>query len=361
MKEYFKNENGILYHGDALDVSKVIEPNSVHCIVTSPPYWGKRDYFKDGELSADRALGLEVTPQEYVTNIVKICREMREVLHPLGTFWLNIEDTNCVPSTKRQTKLGMKPGVPVKNRILIPYRLALALQEDGWWVRADIIWYKRNAQRRAVKDRPTYEHEYLFLLTKKAHYFYDHVAVMQPLIASDYYQGDRDKIEIESDGMSRGGRKDKGKLEGRNLGTVWDIPTQPRTDWHYAAFPDELARMCIKAGTSKKGYCSKCNAPIGVKYKRDNYNSIPKQIWKPSCKCNADINKSCIVLDPFMGRGTVGLIAEELGRNWIGIEKSEVSCDLIASNFNSKKYGLLPPIDPPDGFFNLTREDIKTR
>lgn len=355
MKSYYKNEKGILYHGDALDITKEVEKNSVHCVVTSPPYWGKVIY------DDINGLGLEKTPQLYLNSIVNIFKEVRKVLHPSGTVWLNIGDTRCVPSTRREGELGMKPGVKAKNLIGIPWKVALALQEDGWWIRSSIIWYRTNSPREPMNDRPTDEHEYLFLLTKKANYFYDKVPLLQKLKAGDHFAGDRDKIVIESGGMFKGGHNRKGKLEGRNIGSVWEIPTEARTDPHYAAFPSELVKRCIKGGTSEKGCCSKCGAPIKRIYEREDESDIPKTLgWEPTCKCSAT-TKPCVVLDPFMGRGTTALVAEDLSRNWIGIEKGEESCELVRNNMQSRKYGLIPVVEPQKGLFNLTKEGIMTR
>ena len=355
MVPYFKTDRGTLFYGDALEIPSRIKENSIHCVVTSPPYWGKVDYL-EGETSQ---LGLDKTPELFIERLVEIFKGVKKVLHSTGVVWLNIGDTYCVPSTKRETVLGMKPGVHAKNRIGIPWRLALALQADGWWLRQDIIWYRRNAPREPVKDRPTTEHEHIFLLTKKSHYFYDQTAVYQELKAGDRYAGDRRKMTTESGGMFHGGHNRKAKLAGRNLGSVWDIPTQGRTDSHYAAFPDRLVARCIKAGTSFRGCCATCKAPYVPVIERENEDVAPKIVdWEPTCKCSAGI-EACTVLDPFMGRGTTAMIAERLNRSWIGVDKSSEFCDLIKQNLLSRKTGLLPPTEPRKGFFDLKREDIE--
>ena len=355
MIPYFKSGKSVLYYGDADEIPTRIEKNSVHCVITSPPYWGKRQYGDFGEL------GLEKTPDEYVDKLVGIFSGIRQVMHPTGTLWLNIDDTNCVPSTKREGEMGMKPGVPAKNRIGIPWKVALALQKDGWWLRAPIIWYKPNAPREPVKDRPTYEHEYVFLLTKKAHYYYDQVAIFQKIKAGDKYAGDRRKIITESGGMFHGGHNRKAKLGGKNIGTVWDIPTKATTDPHYAAFPPKLVSRCIRAGSSLHGCCSKCKAPYKRIYKRENDESIPETIgWEATCKCTAEV-EPCVVLDPFMGRGTTALVAEKLNRYWVGVEKDDKSCDLIKRNLHSRKYGLEPITKMEDGFFSPDEINIEVR
>ena len=353
MVPYYKNDKGILYYGDALDISKRVKPESVHCVVTSPPYYGKVIHGVEGEL------GLDKTPNEYIERVVQVFQGIRKVLHPTGTVWLNIGDTNCVPSCAVRTALGIKPDVPAKNRIGIPWRVLFALQADGWHYRIDIVWWRRNSPREPVKDRPTYEHEYVFLLTKKQHYFYDKIAVELPY--HGHYAGDRRKITIESGGMFHGGHNIKAELTGRNLGSVWDIPTQGRTDSHYSAFPDELAARAIKAGTSQEGCCGNCYAPIKRLVQRKSKADPWKTIgWKPTCKCNAEIIP-CTVLDPFMGRGTVALVAEKLNRNWIGAELNEESCELIKQNLTNRKVGLLPITEIPNGLFNKDELDISIK
>jgi DNA modification methylase len=359
MVPYFETETGTgtLYYGDALEIPTRIEKSSIHCVVTSPPYWGKVEYM-EGERNQ---LGLDKTPQLFIERMVEIFRGIKTVLHPSGTVWLNIGDTNCVPSTKREGQLGMKPGVPAKNRIGIPWKLAFALQEDGWWIRGDNIWYRRNSPREPVRDRPTYEHEYIFLLTKKAHYYYDQVAVYQPLKAGAKYAGDRRKITTESGGMFHGGHNRKSRLAGRNLGSVWDIPTEGRTDSHYAAFPSKLVAQCIKAGSSEYGCCSKCNAPYKRITKQDREMDVPKTAgWEPTCKCNAP-EQPCKILDPFMGRGTTAMMAEKLGRSWAGVELDEKSCELIMHNLINRKKGLLPPVITSGGLVDLTTIDLSIK
>jgi len=353
MIQYYKNDNGVLYNGDALDVATRVKPESVQMVVCSPPYWGQRLYGSGCEI------GLEKTPDEYTEKLVKLFQEIRKVLHPSGTVWINLGDTNCVPSTVRETTLGMRPGVPAKNRIGVPWKVAFALQEDGWTLRSDIIWYKRNAPRQPVRDRPTYEHEYLFLLSKRPHYFYDKIAVEQPLKHSNHYAGDRRKILKESGGMFHGGHNIKAELTGRNLGSVWDIPTEPRTDPHYAAYPTALAERCIKAGTSIKGCCAQCFTPIKRLIQRKDKASPWVTIgWKKTCKCETTETVPCTVLDPFMGRGTTALTAETLNRNWVGIELYEESCELIKQNLINRKLGLLPKTELKEGFFTKDEIDI---
>ena len=382
MVPYHKADKGILYYGDAFNISKSIQPNSIQCVVTSPPYWGLRSYFNSDE----NQLGLEKTPELYIHHLVEIFKGIRKVLHPTGTVWLNIDDTYCVPSTKREGELGMKPGVPAKNLIGIPWRVALALQADGWWLRCDNIWNKTNCHPEPVRDRPTRSHEYVFLLTKKSHYFYDKIAVYEKLQHGDHFAGDRSKVATESGGMFKGGHDQKRKLTGKNRRSVWNIPTDPTTDPHYAAFPSQLAALCIRAGTSLKGCCSKCGNPIkrivedkdkhhwtekrgkGDKWaagkvwgRNDGGGSYTNELttvgWEPTCKCAAG-TKPCTVLDPFAGRGTTLMTAEMLNRNWVGVEITKESCELAKQNLINRKSGLKPITKVPDGLFKGDEIDI---
>ena len=256
--------------GDCLERLRTLPEESVHCVVTSPPYWGLRDYGVEG------AIGLEPTFEELLETLVTVFREVRRVLRKDGTLWLNYGDRYathlftrqgkqrnvCQPPTDwagtelggrrrskhvkvtHQSATGLKP----KDLMMMPARVALALQADGWWLRSEIVWHKSNPMPESVRDRPTSAHEKLFLLTKSARYFYDAEAV-------------RTKT-------------------GANLRNVWTIPTHGYPDAHFATFPPKLVEPCIKAG-----------CPVGG-----------------------------VVLDPFGGSGTVGLIASRLGRDAILIE-----------------------------------------
>lgn len=357
IESYFSSDKGKLYLSDAMSIPQILEPNSVHCVVTSPPYWGHRAYGDDSEyakISDANQLGLNKTPELYVEQLVEIFKGIKKVLHPTGTVWLNIADTNCVPSSARWAVLKMKPNVPAKNRIGIPWKLAFALQNDGWHLRADLIWFKPNAPREPVQDRPTYEHEYLFLFSKKQRYFYDYDDVALPYVG--HYAGDRRKIAVESGGMYHGGHTIKAQLESRNLGSVWTIPTEPHPDYHYAAFPTKLAARCIRAGASRMGCCSKCFAPIFPKRERETKADVRRTIgWEPSCNCGADVIPS-LVLDPFMGRGTVAITAEKLNRRWVGTELIPKYAELIKQNVLNWKVGLNPYSEVKDGL--LGREQI---
>lgn len=238
---------------------------SVQCVVTSPPYWGLRDYGVDGQL------GLEKTPEEYVANMVTVFREVRRVLKADGLLWLNLGDS----------------FLPDKNLAGIPWRVAFALQADGWWLRSDIIWAKPNPMPESVTDRPTRAHEYLFLLTKSARYYYDADAIKESVVTStlnDKRLGiatGTNRPRYSTDGMaSCPSGMAGGSANGRNKRSVWTIATQPTPDAHFATFPEKLVEPCVLAG-SRFGD---------------------------------------IVLDPFSGSGTTIKVAHRLGRKGVGCE-----------------------------------------
>lgn len=277
---------------DVLEGLAQLADESVHCVVTSPPYWGLRDYGVDGQI------GLEATPAEFVARMVDVFREVRRVLRKDGTCWMNLGDSYLnakgeaggVDPKQPARRHGLRPqdvsiaGIKRKDLIGVPWRAAFALQADGWWLRSDIIWSKPNPMPESVTDRPTKAHEYVFLLTKSERYHYDAEAIAEPAIhAGDVkttngnagmaggYDGHRTR-----DGFKRGVTV----KETRNKRTVWTIPSAPFPEAHFATFPPELVEPCIKAG-----------CPVGG-----------------------------TVLDPFGGAGTTGLVADRLQRNAILIE-----------------------------------------
>src|SRR5262245_28554154 len=298
---------------------------SVHCVVTSPPYWGLRDYgtatweggdegcdhrgppmrtykggapdehrefFKEqcakcGARRIDSQLGLEPTPEEYVANMVAVFREVRRVLRSDGTVWLNLGDSYAsgevgrvdAPSkapglavtqaSRRERRIKQRTGLKPKDLVGIPWRVAFALQADGWYLRSDIIWSKPNPMPESVTDRPTKAHEYLFLLSKSARYYYDADAVREPHTDStlnriEYGLKHRHPADVgvgippvDTDRMG----ERFANPAGRNLRSVWTIATQPYPGAHFATFPAKLVEPCIKAGTSQKGVCPECGAP----------------------------------------------------------------------------------------------------
>ncbi len=255
---------------------------SVQCVVTSPPYWGLRDYGVEGQL------GLEKTPEEYVANMVSVFREVRRVLRDDGTVFLNMGDCYYTQPAGNKTASGFqqksqagqkgalaqfgarKASLPKhktlkpKDLVGMPWMLAFALRADGWYLRSDIIWAKPNPMPESVRDRPTKAHEYMFLLTKKGRYYYDQEAVREeqstPIDTKAHQRfgapgGKAEHVyghKVSGDKWVPSGK--------RNLRSVWTIPTQPFPDAHFATFPEALVVPCVKAGTSEKGCCPECGA-----------------------------------------------------------------------------------------------------
>jgi DNA modification methylase len=281
----------MIYQGDCLDILPTLEPKSVQCCVTSPPYYGLRDYGCDGQI------GLESTPEAYVEKLVAVFREVRRVLKDDGTLWLNLGDSynGSGGAGGDYNDGGLKEGQPKypgrnihalkpKDLIGIPWRVAFALQADGWYLRQDIIWAKPNPMPESVTDRCTKSHEYIFLLTKSARYYYDNEAVQELSVSESGTAGswDGNRDFGLPNGHTRFAKPNLGgSIDGkRNKRSVWNVTTKPYKEAHFATFPEEIPRTCILAG-SKKGDT---------------------------------------ILDPFSGAGTTGVVAEKLNRKYIGIE-----------------------------------------
>ena len=357
-----------IFNGDVLTCLKSLPECSVQCVVTSPPYWGLRDYGMPGQI------GLEPTPEEYVEKMVDVFHEVRRVLRDDGALWLNLGDSyasawacgrrNVVGSGSLEDgKRDARPnrlvnGLKEKDLVGIPWRVAFALQADGWYLRSDIIWSKPNPMPESVTDRPTKSHEYVFLLTKSSRYFYDADAVRE---GSGIWRGtdflptsDKDRAGNGKTSATNGSfrnRTDAARI-GRNRRTVWEIATQPTPEAHFATFPEALVEPCIKAGTSERGCCPKCGGPVvrvttskrlrrdeldpsDPRYRPNRYKGVYSDIngrggagyteqatvgWTPSCGCDAEETVPCVVLDPFGGSGTVAKVARDLGRSSILIE-----------------------------------------
>ncbi len=281
--------------GDCRDILRTLPEQSVHTCVTSPPYFGLRDYGVEGQI------GQEATPDEFVAAMVDVFREVRRVLRDDGTLWLNLGDSYAsggrasrdtdrkLPARGADRRPADAPGIKPKDLIGIPWMTAFALRSDGWWLRSSIIWHKPNPMPESVTDRPTSAHEMVFLLAKSERYFYDHEAVKEEASAVSLA-----RIQQPNFANQTGGPKDyangvnpnrsmRRTLENfakdprRNLRNVWTVPTKPFSEAHFATFPPDLIEPCIKAGCPEGG----------------------------------------TVIDPFGGAGTTGLVADRLKRDAI--------------------------------------------
>ena len=299
-----------ILRGDAAAVLRTLPDNSVHCVVTSPPYYGLRDYGVDGQI------GAESTPAEYVERLVAVFREVRRVLRPDGVCWLNLGDSynGSAPNrtgqngyadgrTNRNKRFatGGVSGLKPKDLLGIPWRVAFALQDDGWWLRSDVIFAKPNPMPESVTDRCTRAHEYVFMLTKSARYFYDAQAVAEPALQP---LGEPSRVAQHKQAMlGQNGTGTLGTNQGaatRNRRSVWTIATEPTPYAHFATMPSELAEICILAGCPGDG----------------------------------------TVLDPFAGSGTTLRVALTLGRNAIGIELNPEYVDLAERLLNQTQPAL---------------------
>ncbi len=347
------------YVGDSRELLAQIPDDCVRTCVTSPPYWGLRDYGEDGQM------GLEETPEEYIAGMVRLFREVRRTLTDDGTLWLNIGDsyagsrsgpqgeggefadreaskhramtgkTKAIPrgsnfnqryhgtqstndkqaehaASRERASRARPSGLKHKDMVGIPWMLAFALRTDGWYLRKDIIWHKPNAMPESVTDRPSSAHEYLFLLSKSHAYFYDASKVrspLQPKTLTTFFGSKRkskgtalNQIASHNWAQDVPVRKPKlgknGKPAGANLRSVWSVATTPYKEAHFATFPPKLIEPCILAG-SKTGD---------------------------------------LVLDPFFGSGTTGMVAEKHGRRWIGIDISATYCGLAKQRTSQRSF-----------------------
>jgi DNA modification methylase len=317
--------------GDCLDSLRSMPSGSVHMAVTSPPYFGLRDYGVAGQI------GLEETPESYVAKLVAVFREVRRVLRPDGTLWLNLGDTySGSRETGRNDAAALYPGgftqqerakrrltvtdqPAPKNLLGIPWRVAFALQADGWYLRQDIIWHKPNPMPSSVRDRCTTAHEYVFLLSASPRYYFDAEAIKEPA----------------TDGTTR------------NKRDVWTIAPKPYKEAHFACYPPALVEPCVLAGTSAHGACAHCGAPFARQVERTRTATRPgtdtkvtgdaitdgnrdpeRHVtatrtvgWSKPCSCPDAPPVPCVVLDPFGGSGTTAEVAYLAGR-------SSVLCEL---------------------------------
>ena len=376
-----------ILQGSCIDKIKELEDNSIDCVVSSPPYFGLRDY------GVDAQFGLEKTYHDYLANTVKVFETFKPKLKDTATIWWNVGDSYSSGLRKSTTNQSLRGGkdygvtrTPVQNGIkekdllMIPNRVAIALQDAGWYIRSEIIWHKPNPMPESVRDRPTSCHEKIWLITKNKKYYYDSDAIKEPITDSTAIRLLQKNIDNQK-GSTRAhaGRKTNGPMKAmgrkkfdknmggsetsfvnhsgykkadgsyminptRNKRNVWTITTKPFRGAHFATFPKDLIEPCIKAGCPEK-VCVKCGKPQVKEFYR-NKSTLPVkrnkrdgdgdravggvyQKWleenplqikiKPSCDCNADF-KSGVVLDPFAGAGTTGIVAAINNRNAVLIE-----------------------------------------
>lgn len=336
---HYEDDQICLWRGDALETLRKMPDESVNCVVTSPPYFGLRDYGEAGQY------GLEATPAEYVATMRAVFAEVKRVLAADGTLWLNLGDSYysgkgepTQPDEKNQARrLGKRAldgpswGLPRKSLLGMPWRVAFALQDDGWILRNAIPWHKTNAMPESVTDRLSNKHELVFLFAKSPRYWFDLNAIREPLAYPEALDGTRvfgDKNKGSSGGTGAtarrrghnvygatgmpeqtgmgptGSRHTHASAAGRNPGDVWSIPTQPFAAAHFAVFPPALAERCIKAGCRPGG----------------------------------------AVLDPFAGSGTTGMVALRQGHRFVGIDLSAKYLDLALST-RLAQGALLDPVE----------------
>ncbi len=431
-----------------METLRRLPEGSIHCAVTSPPYWGLRDY--DGEpqvwggdpacdhewgelgvphhpnqveqtkwktaeaagkgqtagsgrfcLRCDAWLGqfgLEPTPQMYVEHSVEIFRELWRVLRDDGTFWLNLGDSYAndgkwggstggkhAGGLHGETGVGRgrrSTGLKPKDLVGIPWRVAFALQDDGWYLRSDIIWAKGNPLPESVRDRVTRSHEYIFLFTKRPRYFYDHEAIKEPMAGPDRVvpqgfggtKGSGQDASGPSAGRTYSGNAyDASQLSGRNKRSVWNVNPRPYKGAHFAVFPPELVEPCVLAGTSERGCCPMCgtaweretergsDVPMTARRQHLADASVdPAQRlkkgggtarttlgagrggdvpmpgtrtvgWHQGCGCPEHEPVPCVVVDPFSGSGTTGVVSLDHGRSYVGLDVNADYRDLAVA------------------------------
>ncbi len=402
MSKVFDNGFSSLHHTDARCLP--LEDESVHCVVTSPPYWGLRDY------GIENGIGDEASFLEHVDNMVAVGSEIWRVLRDDGVFWLNYGDAYSSGSGRVRMSgdvpgdlngmarkagsggLGLRP----KNLMGMPWRIAFALQDDGWILRSAIFWHKPNPMPESIRDRPTTAYELIFLFVKSGKYFYDGDAIRTKLVYQndpgaswDAIAGFKDGARAGDDVHTKVGLSHQRKrypnrqingiraehhahtpehlARGANAHNVWVIPLQGRSDAHFATFPDELPRRCILAGTSAKGVCSNCGSQwvrdVSVSYvnpgnRRTNgpksvergHESISLSVrrekrvellgWSPSCDCDADVVPAT-VLDPFVGSGTTVAVAQSLARRGVGCDLNADYLEIAAERITQVPYPMV--------------------
>lgn len=389
--------------GDCRATLATLPAGGVHCCVTSPPYWGLRDYGAAGQL------GLEASVDEYVAAMVEAFRAVRRVLRDDGVAWLNLGDTYAVgrvgrddyrkmsahdaatgrrpngrshrrkeqPTARRAAPAGLKP----KDLVGVPWRVAFALQADGWYLRAAAPWIKRNPMPESTRDRPAVAHEYVFLVAKSERYYWDPAAVARPAkfpgesTAADVSRafsrrrmtrpGNTQAEASTAPAPTRNWRSSDFYFDGLVLDDggapeAFVLPSQPFAGAHFATFPPRLVAPCVLAATSALGCCPACGAPWRRRLERvrrgdwmpdraaDLVHGLTRNTlgWDPGCACPAADPVPCTVLDPFAGSGTTGAVARALGRAAVLCELQPAYVPLIEARMAAPVPGLGPPPAP---------------
>lgn len=373
----YASERARILVGDARDRLKDLPENSVHTVVTSPPYWGLRDYGVEGQIGLEESIG------EHIQILVDVFEDVRRVLRPDGTLWLNYGDryvtsppgpggshTSRLTNPERQNGLkdhyqGTEDAghdLERKNLIGMPWRVAFALQEAGWILRQEVIWHKKNPMPESVTDRPTRQHEQLFLFTLNQHYFYDAHAIRVPKSENTHSRGKNRPPKVGDEESNVRNKQSFHEntaevVDTRNKRSVWTLTGQPFPDAHFAVFPPKLVRPCVRAGTSEAGCCADCGAPIERVVDRkpqgdwnprdkdqaglvnngsnglasdfhEEYEPPETEGWEQNCDCDTDDTTPPLVLDPFLGAGTTSLVALEEGCHAVGVELSPDYADM---------------------------------
>lgn len=397
-----------IYCCDALDFLRSLPSNYIHMVITSPPYFRQRDYGYESQI------GREETFDEFLRKLVQIFAELRRVLREDGVFWLNMGDSYVTnPSNGRGSNRWYNGGrphlsgmdktqavsLPAKNKLLQPLRLAIALQDDGWYVRQDCIWRKTNALPESAADRPTTEHEYVFLLSKSPHYWYDEVATRSPakavsMVRQKRGRSDQTKHSAGAPGQARHtlvrpAERDPNRAVSltRRQRTVWDIDEDEYAQFlqwkaqqqarrgdvqgtlldlstgqyggqHFATFPEALVETALKAGCPPY-VCADCGAPYQRGAVEEKQGTPPSFVhdkspvrpvfvrvgsWQPGCACEAPLAAG-VVLDPFMGSGTTAVVARRFERHFIGCDKLADYVDLARQRVQGDALLALPLFD----------------
>jgi DNA modification methylase len=337
-------ETGVVHTGDVYDVLPELPESSVHMCMTSPPYFGLRDYGEEDQI------GLEESLDDYIENLVRVGDELRRVLRPDGSWWLNLGDSYAGD----------------KNKMLVPHRVAIALQDTGWTVRNDVTWVKPNPMPSSVKDRLNTTTEQVFHLTPEPDYWYDLDAIREPHAERSIERMDEGPVNADTEGRGTNDDLNPDQLcdpAGKNPGDVFEVTTKPFADAHFAVYPPELVEKPLKA-TCPPTVCAACGSPyereveretiedagrsddsqyvesgtreekdahrqLGGNYQKELENrDVEMKGWQQTCDCDTDATEPGIALDPFAGAGTTLLKAKELQRRFVGIELNAEYADM---------------------------------